>query len=462
MLFNVLKIVVAYSVPTIIGVVFLSWMEKGERKFLGGEKLALGFLLGSGFVSFYMFYLGVLGIRFNFWTASVIIWPFFIWGILIWRKHGSKRLICFLRPVIFLERNRRQKFLIILLSALLLWKIFFIIFNILSGPTYFDDSVANYNYKAKIFYYSQSLVLNEEHPDFFGGYMPWKATGVSLFKTWMAIFLGKWSECGVNLNTLFFFLALGAISYYNLKRFLPRLISLIFTYILLSVPLLTFHAGFAYVDMIMGCYFFSGIVYLVRWMRENDLTSFFLSSLLFSAGLSTKDEMLALFIGGVLPGLILYQLVSRMKLKKIILITISYLAPIIILNLPRFEIKRAYNLAFGVPAEYRTFEFHPEALKILASYLFDSGNFNITWTVFFCALIFSGLLIIRTELKYILISLIGAFAVTLALFVFTSVFAWLQSGMTINRALLTFLPVAILYLAVFYGKVMKERESSVL
>lgn len=457
-----LKLFFAYLFPLIIGFVAISLVEKKGTGIGLGEKMALSFILGTGLISLYIFYLGFLGIKFA--LAGIIALPIVVLpaGIIVLTRRGWKS--CFSsgprRP--FRATGAVGKLIVILIGTLLIWKIAFISFLILSKPTYFDDSVANYNFKAKVFYHHRSLVLESEHPDFLGGYMPWKSLGIPLFKTWVTICLGKWKEYAVNLNTLFVFLALGLISYYNLIRIVSPLAGLVFTYIILSIPLLTFHAGFAYVDMIVGCYFFSGIVYLIRWVREHDRRAFFISALLFGTGLATKDDMIAIFVGGVLPVLILYQLIARLNLKSTLRTTIPYLFIIIILNLPWFVIKKNYDLAVGLPAEYRKFEFHPEAFGILASYLFDSGNYNILWTVFFCTLIFSSRLIARTELKYVLISLAGAIAVTFSLFIFTSVFEWLRGGMTINRAVLSFVPVLIWYMALFYRKATEKTQDAFL
>jgi hypothetical protein len=137
-----------------------------------------------------------------------------------------------------------------------------------------------------------------------------------------------------------------------------------------------------------------------------------------------------------------------------------YLGIVLSFNIPWFVVKKIYHLASGPPKDYCVFEFHPEAFGILGSYIFSSGNFNILWTVFFVALIFSYSLIVKTELKYILVSIIGASIVILALFVFTPFFEFLRIGTTINRALLSLLPIIVLYIAVYYGKITQPNEPS--
>jgi len=458
MVFDAFKIIIAYLLPTIIGIVLLSWLEKGRQRWGGGEKIALGFVLGSGILGFYMFYLAVLKIPFSFWTISPLFLVFFFGGLIIVKKQGFNKLIHFSRPVIFDRKNMGGKVLVAGLAVLLFGKMLLIGFNVIFAPTYFDDSVANYNYKAKVFYYNRSVNFAEEHPDYLGGYRPAYPQGISLIKTWVTICLGHWEEYAVNLYTLFVFIALGVISYFNLVRIISRLLSFIFTYILLSIPLLTFHGGYAHIDIVVGLYFFSGIVYLIRWIREGDRHSLFLSAFLFGIGLSIKDEMLALFVCAPLLTLVTYQIFSRVKIKNILKTTFQYIGVALILNVPWFITKFVYQLQMGPRPDQRAFEFHPEAFKILASYLFNTGNYNILWPVFFCSIILSCFLPRKTELKYILISISGALFITLYLFIFTPFFEFLKIGTTINRALLIILPVIIFYLATFYGKIISSRR----
>lgn len=459
MIFDWFKIIIAYLLPTIIGIVLLSWLERGQERWGGGEKIALGFVLGSGILGFYMFYLTVLKIPFSLWTISPLFLAFLFWGLMVTKRHGFKKLLYFSRPVIFVSQKVGGKFLVAGLTGLLFCKILLIGFNIIIAPTYFDDSVANYNFKPKVFYYNNSVNYVKEHPDYLGGYRPAYPQGVPLVKTWITICLGHWEEYAVNLYTLFIFLAMGVISYFNLTRIISRILSLIFTYILLSIPLLTFHGGYAYIDIAVGLYFFSGIVYLIRWIREGDRQSFFLSALLFGVGLSIKDEMLALFVCGALPALIIHQVFSRVKIKYIIKTTAQFIGVALVFNLPWFITKIVYQLQMGPRPDQRVFEFHPEAFSILASYLFNTGNYNIIWPVFLSSAILSCFLPKNPGLKYVLISISGALFITLYLFIFTPFFEFLKIGTTINRALLIILPVIIFYLATFYGKIISNRRS---
>jgi len=455
---EIITIVIIFLFPLALGFVVVAFLERKGQAVNLGEKVALSFALGTGLLSFYIFYLGLLGVRFAFGSILPLFIVTILFGLLLIRKRGWR---CFFSQVPrrpFGPLKNSEKIIGLFICLLLLCKILFIGFMVLSKPTYFDDSVSNHNFKAKVFFYNRGLVFDPEHPDFLGGHKAYYPYGVPLIKVWISICRGRWEEAAANLYTFFAFLSLGLIAYHNLVRILKPFTSLIFTYLLLSIPLLTFHAASAYVDLIVGWYFFSGIVYLIRWMREGERAAYYLSALLFSIGFMVKNEMLALFSAGVLPVLVIYQRANRMKIRKVVQATAGYLGLVMILNIPWFLLKRIYHLTVGLP-HHRKFEFHPEAFQILASYFLGTGNYNILWIVFFCSLFFSAFLIAKTELKYSLIPIAGALAVILSLFIFTPFFEFLKIGTTINRAMLSVLPVVVFYLANLYGELVGEKST---
>ena len=235
-------------------------------------------------------------------------------------------------------------------------------------------------------------------------------------------------------------------------RSLPPFASRVFVYLLVGIPIFTFHAASEHLEIVTAWYYFAGTAYLLRWIREGDRTSFLLSGLLWGVGLSAKDEVMALFVGGALPVLAAYGIAQRWKPGRFAAAAGSYLAAALALNLPWFVVKNVYGLAMGLPDRYRHFEFHPEAFGLLAQNLFGSGNYNILPAIFFGGLILFASRVFRSPLKYHALSLAGALAVTLSLFIFTPFFEYLLIGTTISRALLTIAPVVVLFLADLYAE----------
>jgi hypothetical protein len=457
------RMILAYGLPWAAGAVFVSCLESADKPLPRGEKLALGLAFGPGLLSFYLFYLGLLRISFT----PLHLAPFFIAaavaaGVILkkrgWRGLGLCRTVVPVGLVGPVGRLRPAcRALDVLIIALLVWKGAWSFFLLASKPTLFDDPVSNYNYKAKVFYQQRSLVLDPEHPGFLGGHEPRYPDYVPLFKAWTAIGLGEWREGGINLFTFFTALSLGFIAYYAFRRALPPFPSRIFAYLLVGIPLLVFHAGAEHLDIVVAWYYFAGTVYLLRWIKEGDRTAFLLSGLLWGVGLSAKDEVMALCAGGALPVLILYGVNRRWKIGRLAAEAGRYLAAALVLNLPWLVVKNVYGLALGLPERFRRFEFHPEAFGLIAQNLFGSGNYNILWSIFIGGLIIFSPLIFRSVLKYHIVSIAGALLVTLSLFIFTPFFEYLLIGTTISRALLTIVPVIVLFLADLYAAATAEK-----
>jgi len=448
----IFRIVLAYLIPTFMGFVLLSGLDKGKGLFKGGERIALSFLLGSGLVSFYLFYLGVLRIQFTLWTISTIVWPFVVWGLLTLYKHGKRRSIPLSRPLLFSGIKRWQKVLMVCMSILLLWKLFFILFNIFAFPTYFDDSVSCWNHKAKVYFEQKGIVWDKGDPDFLGGTKPEYANGVSLFKTWVAIWSNTWNESAINFYTFILFLCLGLLFYNSVRRYLPVIPSFTFTYLLLSIPLLAFHAGFAYCDMVLGIYLLGGIIYLYRWMEQRTGPLFFLSAFLFGIALFTKNEMIPLYIAGAIAALVIYQVAARIRSVEIIKNTLLYLCITLVPNMAWFLVQSVYALQWSPGPGWREIEFHHDAFRFIGHYFFSSGNYNILWVLFVAALLFSVPYVKRTNLGYLALSTLAAVSISLCAFIFSPLFEFLKSGTTINRTMLSTVPLMVYFLALVYHR----------
>jgi len=451
----IVRVVLAYLIPTVLGFILLCALEGGRARLRRAERWALSFALGSGLVGFFLFYMGITGIRFSLFTASIPIWPFLVWGVFLWMRR--RRTTVPSRPAEVPDRRAvRTRIVIGVLSCIILWKIFWIALDIATIPSYFDDSVSCWNYKAKVYFYGRGIMCDERDPDFLGGNLRHYPNGVPLFKTWVSLWAGEWKEWAVNGNTLGFFIGLGVVFYAQLRRRSGSAVAFMATYMLLSVPLLTFHAAFAYCDIVAGFYFSSGMLYLYRWIEQRDGFYGALSALLFAVGLSVKEEMGALFVAGALPVMIIALAAGKGGWRQLAGKTLGYLAIAILPSLPWILVKAHYGLATGMGANFFRFEFHPEAFALLSSYFFDSGNYNILWALFVPAVIVGLPLAARNDLKYLLIPLVSTLVILLGAFICTPLFEFLRIGTTINRTMLIVVPLMFYYVSMVYIELVKK------
>ena len=118
---TVLRLVLAYAVPTVIGYCLVIALERGKSRLAAGERWALGFALGSGVLTFFMFYLGILGLPLTFWTSSAILWPGLLLAGLTLRRRGREGEEFSRSRKSPAVRGRTGRCLVALLSVLLAW-----------------------------------------------------------------------------------------------------------------------------------------------------------------------------------------------------------------------------------------------------------------------------------------------------------------------------------------------------
>ena len=448
-----IKLIIAYVVPLLIGLTAVSLAEGRRKLFRKGEKLAVGFALGLGIQTMYIFCLGLLNIRFTFWICSAPVWPALLIN-LYWLKTGQISL----RPgSATLLRGHRfaGKILVGIILLLISIKLLINIFISFSSPAFFDDSITIWDYKAKVFYHHRGLVKDPEHPDFFGGNAPKYPNGFPLFKSWIAICIGQWEEWAVNTISWVIYLLTGIVLYYGLRRWHSAIPALIGTYLVISLPLFTFHGAFAHADIIVGFYLMGGVIFLYRWIMERETALILISAGFFAVGGWIKDEGLILFAGGAMAPLILYLILNRGSWKKGILLPLG----VLIFIFPWLITEVVFQFPMAVaPGEYFKLEFHPEAIMIIKRFFFNTGNYNIFWLLYIISIFLVFKLGKKDNLTYLVGINILTLATALGSFIFTPLFKWLAPGTTINRAMLMVIPAMVFTMIRVWSVLLKEKE----
>jgi hypothetical protein len=442
-----IRTLVGYGLPLLMGVIIVDLLEGKKKYFLKMEKVGIGSMIGYGVQALYIFFIGLLRIKFTFLSCSLLIWIILIIGVI--------RLVGNSRPRLKKRDHRRsalswKKAALTIVLLLIFWKYLFSFSGAFLHSSYFDDTVSIWNYKAKVFYTNRSLILDPDHVDFLGGRVQKYPPGIPLFKNWVSICLGEWSEWGVNLITFYFFAGLGLIAYGNFRSSYPWGWSIIMTYIIISVPLLSFHSFFAHVDMIIGISLFAGFAYLYRWMQTGGTAVLVISAMLIGTGVFTKDEGLILMLVGFLPPLGLFLLMNIKNFKKNLCFIVLFFGVVIIWTLPWYLTKIIYGFPISLPPEYRRLEFHPEVLKMMVYYIFSSGNYNILFPVAFTTILLGAKIIITSSLRYIFISWLGVFLMTIYPFIFSPFSEFI--GTAFGRAVLTSVPLLTFAICLVWGR----------
>ncbi len=436
MIKDILLLCAAFILPTIAGYLTIAAMDK-DGMVSCIERIALSFAVGAGLLSFYMFLIGILG--FTFSLAALL--PFFLISggiaVLLTRNNGgmkseNKNINTFTGTRLSLPKV----IINFVFLCLIAWRIFFAIFNAFTYPPYFDDAVTTWDYKAKVIFSNKSLGKNSS-TDFLGG-----GTGsgyplnTSLFKVWTNMMVGKWDERYIHIYHVTIFICMLILFFISLRQYAATTISLAFSYILASIPLMAFHSYGGYADLATGFYFFAAILMLARWIHTNMDSFLYIMVILVAVMVFTKNEGYLIFTPAILATFLYFLFISGLsrkeKMKKVSVLVLG----ILIFIGPWLITKNIYNIGIGS----FPIEFHKKAFAELLRVFFTEGSFNILWI--------SAVLLLmlnpkgaanRLCLPYLLPTLL-AFLATAAVFTFTVNFEWLWVRTTINRSLLILTP----------------------
>ncbi|MFA4906269.1 MAG: hypothetical protein WC645_07175 [Candidatus Margulisiibacteriota bacterium] len=412
------------------------------------EKIAVGYLVGTGLMTLQMFCYSLLGIKFNLW-GILLPWVAVL-GLMIPRLDYNN-----------LRLKSRLNFWEWLLTGAIGLKVLYVFYEALVKPVVGWDALWNFSLRAKIFYFLGRIPLDRAHPYFLGGGMKQYPLHLPLLETFTYILQGGWNDALMKIIFPLYFLSMLVIFYYALRREQSRLVSLFFTFLLSTLPLLVYHATIEYADFVVGVYFLAAVVYLYQFIRTKDTKMLILSAVLAALGAWVKDEgMIFYFIGFLL-------LVSSLKPATKVAVKIRYgfyyLVPFILLVGPWIIFKQVFGLSVGNEPTFSLagmisgFTFHPETIPKVLEKMFLSGNWHLLFGLWVLVIIFYFKKIFTTEKKYILWSTVLAILFFTFLYVFTYNWTMVFSGIIVNRNFLTLVPLVLL----LCGLIFKEDKTDV-
>jgi|GEM_PF-6612164 len=248
------------------------------------EKYVVGFILGIAVNSFLLFILGWAQIHMStvkFVDIGILlILIFFNYRLDIW-----KRLI----PSTFrMPKFTKQDLIIIPFLLLILFKVFFSFFNSVNVPSYFDDEKWNWNIKSKTIYNVGiiSTVPTDEAYLGGGGHKGYPLNFI-LYKVYVADFMGVWDESYINLVT---FIVFNLVILLVILSFPDRIFGIITGYLIYSIPLVVWHSGTAYYDLIYACFYLLSLMFFMRYIEKKDDIYLVLIGILLYSTIFTKNE----------------------------------------------------------------------------------------------------------------------------------------------------------------------------
>ncbi|MBI5234412.1 MAG: hypothetical protein HY880_08665 [Deltaproteobacteria bacterium] len=334
-------------IPAVTGFLLTSIFLKDDLASGALERLAMGYGLGTGVLTFQMFVLGLLGLPLTLSTImsmQVAAWValFFV----LWRS-GAVKAAFFARPC--LERPSAgaiRASVSAVIALYLLAKAGLLVGENMLRPIHAVDTWTNWSSGAKFFFYEKGFLLDTANEHYFGkGYRLFLGHPLHtpLLEVWTALWLGRFDEVYVKAWSTFYFIGLVGVFYCALRREADRFHALAWSFFLSGVPLFAIHAVDVYADLPLAYYGLASTVCLYRFVGSGHRGALVLLSLFLGMAVFTKNEGLFLVFGAVLS-LSLYA----MSGKRVSLSTVSwFVVPFLIICGPWLAFKAVSGLGFG-------------------------------------------------------------------------------------------------------------------
>ncbi len=471
------------SLPLFSGYILISFIEKEKKTFSGIEKFILSYSLGTGMLTVYMLYLGILGfpyVRHNFIPYFIVSFLFYLItfkkfrfshkNFMIQAQHLRSSCRDFLGKFLVVatsfysqEKTKKvpnslgKKVMLAIIWSLLVFKLVFVVSHILYVPTYFDDAFAHWNYRAKIIFYEKSLNMDPESEIFLGGtHKIHYPLYIQLFKAYMMIAIGDWSEAIAKLISSLYAFFLLIMVYLNLKNLRLEFLRLLAIYLIASIPLFLIHAASNYADLTISFFFTSAGIYLCRWLESKNNAFLIVSACLLGIANFTKNEGIILYTPSFIITLLFFLVSQKKGLQEIIKQALVYISTTLIFCIGWLYINWKFGLGFDESGKSANLEFHPEAFSLLYDKLLFEGEYNLFW-LGLCLLVIAGWKILKEPpLRYNFFLIGVVLFASLLPFVLTHNFQYLLNEMTIHRTMLIAIPFAIYSCGLLMDKLFSE------
>ncbi len=447
-------LVVGMTLPWLLGLVWLRvlWRERDVRAW--PIWLGYGYVLGALVTILVMRLLDALGITFSFMSISLPLIGITIAGALLYIKTPAHTHPRSCPPP---SRGREvllrwQQTLFIFLFAIIILRFAGLGLEIIWRPLFAWDAWNQWATKARVWYELGRLVpfvpadiwLSSGTTQAYTDSAPHYPATIPLLQVWMSYSLGRWDDSLMNLPWLQCGIALG-LAFYGQARLwgVSPLTAMIFTYFLLSLPLLDTHIALAgYADLFMATVYGLAAMAFFHWARTRDHRQGLLALLLvLSCSLIKIPGQIWMLT--FLPALWV-ALMPRTGMIGMAVLAMLGAAALFLLDRTQLVIL-GYTLHT---------EFSPVGESILKN-VFVMDNWHMFWYLFIVLWLFALAHLFSAPLRVMTILVLTDFYFLAIVFFFSKVHVWVADFSTLNRALLHIVPMLMFYMMVLYreGKV---------
>lgn len=454
----------------IIGAVILLWprgyclvyLIDRSKNFSFGFKFFVGWLLGLAAFTLDVFAANVFG--------GFKLQPWLFLAIAIGQIFGLELVIFFLERKIIWPNPKKlkvfwqkhwqnlnwwskgEKIVLVILILTLLIRVSASVWQVVNIPTYDFDAWNNWNLRAKVIFTEKTIPLDKDQPFYLGGGIKSYPLFDGLFKVWLATAAGQWQDRYINLASVFYYLMLLAIFYFSLPSKLNRLLKLLVTYLLSSLPLFYFHSHVPYADLFFAIFLFLTVGCFYYWLAGRGNSFFYLSGIALAFGIWTKNEGLSLILPLLFLTTIIFFLLRRCRFRQ--LFFYWFWAGLTISPWLFFRFSNHLDILSGDSSTFKLV-FNSQFLAEVFSSIFLQSHFNFLWLLVFAIIILKIKLIWQSfSLRYLILTLLLLFLLYNGIILFTDKAYDLSALARINMQLA---PLGVLFLTFFlerfFGKI---------
>lgn len=454
---SVLDLVPSIVIPTITGYIIVSWLLRNDPASSRGERVALGWGVGSGLTIYLMLLMGLAKIPFSARTVTLLLLAvMLLFCLLLLRDRinpfsAPMGLGAFLPQEFFSPRGWRLT-VTVLLALWLIIKLAFVFYESTTRPIFSWDAWNHWSAAGKIFFYEKGLLLDPDSEFYFGrGYRFMGHPLLNpLLQTWTSLWLGEFHEVYAKAWSAFYFFSILGVFYYAVKREAGVFYAVLGVFFLSSIPLLTYHGTVAYSDLPLAYYGLAGGTLFWKYMRRGGESMLALSGVFVAMATLTKNEGIFFFIAIVFALAIFLVLESR----PIITGLMAFLAPAAILMAPWFVFKATQGLGFGhggAGSEVTLFVdpnypeksgIHWQVLPVIAKDFFTRANYNLIFPFWVLLTIWRIRDILRSDIRYLYLVIFGVMSMFLFVYLFIE-FAAVVEATGLQRNTMTYLPLLL-------------------
>ncbi len=425
--------------------------NKAEKVFYRIEFGVYSFLVWIILLTFLLFIVWWLNIPLSFNTIITITLTTNILLLILNFLFKSKQYFLSIEIEEIRHRSILSKIGGTLLIIRIITKLIFGFLSITNVPTYQDDTFVNRNYRAKVFFERESLVLDDKDKDNLWLWYKQYPLSPYLYKTYLSQRYWNWDEWLVNLPSFIFYLCALLLVFFIIMKETKKLgRALCATWTIVSIPLYYIHGTNPYFDVFQSVYFLSALVILYQYIQKKIPIIY---PILFIGILwYTKSEWLLIFITTVLAThLIRNTIEENFKItKNTIKDFFIILWWSILINIPFIIFKLAYGLWFWNGNENiskTTLSFHWEIFPALYKALFQWWAYNLLF--FYLLLIILYNIFTKNINKKTLRFLLGwtiAFCIIIFIYLTTFTYQYVLDQTGINRSMMQLIPTIVIIL----------------